>query len=400
MTHAYVCDAVRTPFGRYGGALSSMRADDLGAVPLRALMARHTQLDWEAVSDVIYGCANQAGEDNRNVARMSALLAGLPLSLPGSTVNRLCGSGLDALGTAARAIKSGEAELMIAGGVESMSRAPFVMPKATSAFARANSVEDTTIGWRFVNPLMRAQYGVDSMPETAENVATEFNISRADQDKMALASQTKALAAQQAGVFDEEIVAVHVPQKKGDAMIVRLDEHPRTTTLEALAKLKGVVRPDGSVTAGNASGVNDGAAALLLASEAAAARHGLTPRARVVGMATAGVPPRTMGMGPAPATRKVLALTGLTLAQMDVIELSEAFAAQGLAVLRDLGLADDDARVNPNGGAIALGHPLGASGARLATTAINQLHRHGGRYALCTMCIGVGQGIAVVLERV
>jgi 3-oxoadipyl-CoA thiolase len=400
MTHAYVCDAVRTPFGRYGGALSSMRADDLGAVPLRALMARHTQLDWEAVSDVIYGCANQAGEDNRNVARMSALLAGLPLSLPGSTVNRLCGSGLDALGTAARAIKSGEAELMIAGGVESMSRAPFVMPKATSAFARANSVEDTTIGWRFVNPLMRAQYGVDSMPETAENVATEYNISRADQDKMALASQTKALAAQQAGVFDAEIVAVHVPQKKGDAMIVRLDEHPRTTTLEALAKLKGVVRPDGSVTAGNASGVNDGAAALLLASEAAAARHGLTPRARVVGMATAGVPPRTMGMGPAPATRKVLALTGLTLAQMDVIELNEAFAAQGLAVLRDLGLADDDARVNPNGGAIALGHPLGASGARLATTAINQLHRHGGRYALCTMCIGVGQGIAVVLERV
>ncbi len=400
MTHAYVCDAVRTPFGRYGGALSSVRADDLGAVPLRALMARHAHLDWEAVADVIYGCANQAGEDNRNVARMSALLAGLPLSLPGSTVNRLCGSGLDALGTAARAIKSGEAELMIAGGVESMSRAPFVMPKATSAFARVNSVEDTTIGWRFVNPLMRAQYGVDSMPETAENVAAEFNISRADQDRMALASQTKALAAQQAGVFDAEIVPVSIAQKKGDPLVVRLDEHPRATTLEALAKLKGVVRPDGSVTAGNASGVNDGAAALLLASEAAAARHGLTPRARVVGMATAGVPPRTMGMGPAPATRKVLALTGLTLAQMDVIELNEAFAAQGLAVLRDLGLADDDARVNPNGGAIALGHPLGASGARLATTAINQLHRSGGRYALCTMCIGVGQGIAVVLERV
>jgi len=400
MTHAFICDAVRTPFGRYGGALSSMRADDLGAVPLRALLERHPQLDWAAVADVIYGCANQAGEDNRNVARMSALLAGLPVSLPGSTVNRLCGSGLDALGTAARAIKCGEAELMIAGGVESMSRAPFVMPKATSAFSRTNSVEDTTIGWRFVNRLMKAQYGVDSMPETAENVATEFNISRADQDRMALASQTKALAAQQAGVFDVEIVPVNLPQKKGDALVVSRDEHPRATTLEALAKLKGVVRPDGSVTAGNASGVNDGAVALLLASETAAARHGLTPRARVVGMATAGVPPRIMGMGPAPATRKVLALTGLSLAQMDVIELNEAFAAQGLAVLRDLGLADDDARVNPNGGAIALGHPLGASGARLATTAINQMHRSGGRYALCTMCIGVGQGIAVVLERV
>jgi acetyl-CoA C-acetyltransferase len=400
MTHAFICDAVRTPFGRYGGVLSSVRADDLGAVPLRALMERHAHLDWEAVTDVVYGCANQAGEDNRNVARMSALLAGLPVSLPGSTVNRLCGSGLDALGTAARAIKSGEAELMIAGGVESMSRAPFVMPKATSAFSRANSVEDTTIGWRFVNKLMKAQYGVDSMPETAENVATEFNISRADQDRMAVASQTKALAAQEAGVFDAEIVPVHVPQKKGDALVVNRDEHPRATTLEALAKLKGVVRPEGSVTAGNASGVNDGAAALLLASEAAAARHGLTPRARVVGMATAGVPPRIMGMGPAPATRKVLALTGLSLAQMDVIELNEAFAAQGLAVLRDLGLADDDARVNPNGGAIALGHPLGASGARLATTAVNQLHRSGGRYSLCTMCIGVGQGIAVVLERV
>ncbi|OPF63246.1 MULTISPECIES: 3-oxoadipyl-CoA thiolase [Hydrogenophaga] len=400
MTHAFICDAVRTPFGRYGGALSSVRADDLGAVPLRALMERHAHLDWEAVADVVYGCANQAGEDNRNVARMSALLAGLPMALPGSTVNRLCGSGLDALGTAARAIKSGEVELMIAGGVESMSRAPFVMPKATSAFSRANSVEDTTIGWRFVNKLMKAQYGVDSMPETAENVAAEFHISRADQDRMALASQTKALAAQQTGVFDAEIVPVHVPQKKGEVLVVNRDEHPRATTLEALTKLKGVVRPDGSVTAGNASGVNDGAAALLLASEAAAARHGLAPRARVVGMATAGVPPRIMGMGPAPATRKVLALTGLSLAQMDVIELNEAFAAQGLAVLRDLGLADDDARVNPNGGAIALGHPLGASGARLATTAVNQLHRSGGRYALCTMCIGVGQGIAVVLERV
>ncbi|MBL8301398.1 MAG: 3-oxoadipyl-CoA thiolase, partial [Ideonella sp.] len=348
----------------------------------------------------IYGCANQAGEDNRNVARMSALLAGLPLAVPGSTVNRLCGSGLDALGTAARAIKSGEAGLMIAGGVESMSRAPFVMPKAEGAFSRNNAVYDTTIGWRFVNKLMKAQYGVDSMPETAENVATDFGIEREAQDHMALASQLKAMAAQKTGVFDAEIVPVNVPQKKGEALLVSRDEHPRDTTLEALAKLKGVVRPDGTVTAGNASGVNDGACALLLADEATAARHGLTPRARVVGMATAGVPPRIMGMGPAPATRKVLELTGLSLAQLDVIELNEAFAAQGLAVLRDLGLADDDARVNPNGGAIALGHPLGASGARLATTAVNQLHRTGGRYALCTMCIGVGQGIAVVLERV
>jgi acetyl-CoA C-acetyltransferase len=398
--HAYICDAVRTPFGRYGGALSSVRADDLGAVPLAALMARNPGVDWQAVTDVIYGCANQAGEDNRNVARMSALLAGLPLDVPGSTVNRLCGSGLDALGTAARAIKSGEAGLMIAGGVESMSRAPFVMPKAESAFSRSNAIYDTTIGWRFVNKLMKAQYGVDAMPETAENVATDFKIEREAQDRMALASQQKAVAAQKAGFFDAEIVPVHVPQKKGDALLVSRDEHPRDTTLEALAKLKGVVRPDGSVTAGNASGVNDGACALLLADEATAARHGLTPRARVVGMATAGVPPRIMGMGPAPATRKVLALTGLSLAQMDVIELNEAFAAQGLAVLRDLGLADGDVRVNPNGGAIALGHPLGASGARLATTAVNQLHRVGGRYALCTMCIGVGQGIAVVLERV
>ena len=398
--HAYICDAVRTPFGRYGGALSSVRADDLGAVPLAALMARNPGVDWQAVTDVIYGCANQAGEDNRNVARMSALLAGLPMDVPGSTVNRLCGSGLDALGTAARAIKSGEAGLMIAGGVESMSRAPFVMPKAESAFSRSNAVYDTTIGWRFVNRLMKAQYGVDAMPETAENVATEFKIEREAQDRMALASQLKAVAAQKAGYFDTEIVPVAVPQKKGEALLVSRDEHPRDTTLEALAKLKGVVRPDGSVTAGNASGVNDGACALLLADEASAARHGLTPRARVVGMATAGVPPRIMGMGPAPATRKVLELTGLSLAQMDVIELNEAFAAQGLAVLRDLGLADDDARVNPNGGAIALGHPLGASGARLATTAVNQLHRIGGRYALCTMCIGVGQGIAVVLERV
>jgi acetyl-CoA acyltransferase len=398
--HAYICDAVRTPFGRYGGALSSVRADDLGAIPLRALMARNFLVDWQAVADVIYGCANQAGEDNRNVARMSALLAGLPLEVAGSTVNRLCGSGLDALGTAARAIKSGEADLMIAGGVESMSRAPFVMPKAESAFSRAMTVQDTTIGWRFVNPLMKAQYGVDSMPETAENVATDFRISRADQDHMALASQQKAVAAQKAGVFDAEIVPVTVAQKKGAPLIITKDEHPRETSLDMLSRLKGVVRPDGTVTAGNASGVNDGACALLLADEAAAARHGLTPRARVVAMATAGVPPRTMGMGPAPATRKVLALAGLSLADMDVIELNEAFAAQGLAVLRDLGLADADPRVNPNGGAIALGHPLGASGARLATTAVNQLHRIGGRYALCTMCIGVGQGVAVVLERV
>lgn len=400
MTHAFIVDAQRTPFGRYGGALSSVRADDLGAVPIRALMARHPKLDWAAITDVIYGCANQAGEDNRNVSRMSALLAGLPMDVPGSTVNRLCGSGLDALGTAARAIKSGEAELMIAGGVESMSRAPFVMPKAESAFSRANAVYDTTIGWRFVNKLMKEQYGVDSMPETAENVAVDYRIEREAQDRMALASQLKAVAAQQSGVFDAEITPVTIVQKKGDPIVVNKDEHPRETSLEALAKLKGVVRPDGSVTAGNASGVNDGAAALLLASEAALSRFGLTPRARVVGMATAGVAPRVMGIGPAPATQKVLALTGLKLEQMDVIELNEAFAAQGLAVLRQLGLKDDDARVNPNGGAIALGHPLGASGARLATTAVNQLHRIKGRYALCTMCIGVGQGIAVVIERV
>lgn len=398
--HAYICDALRTPFGRYGGSLSGVRADDLGAVPLKALAARHPQLDWDAFSDVIYGCANQAGEDNRNVARMSLLLADLPLTLPGSTVNRLCGSGMDAIGTAARAIKSGEAELMLAGGVESMSRAPFVMPKATSAFARENAVYDTTIGWRFVNPLMKQLYGVDSMPETAENVATDFRISREDQDKMALASQMKTVAAQKAGFFDSEITPVTIPQKKGDPIVVSKDEHPRETTMEALAKLRGVVRPDGTVTAGNASGVNDGACALILASEGAAARQGLTPRARIVGMATAGVAPRIMGIGPAPATVKVLAQTGLKLEQMDVIELNEAFAAQGLAVLRELGLRDDDPRVNPNGGAIALGHPLGASGARLVTTAVNQLHRTGGRYALCTMCIGVGQGIALIVERV
>ncbi len=399
-THAYICDAIRTPFGRYGGALSSVRTDDLGALPIKALMARNPHVDWAAVSDVIYGCANQAGEDNRNVARMAALLAGLPVGVTGATLNRLCGSGLDALGTAARAIKSGEAHLMIAGGVESMSRAPFVMPKAESAFSRSNAVYDTTIGWRFVNKRMKEMHGVDSMPETAENVAMEFGIERAAQDRMALASQTKALAAQNSGYFDSEIVPVTLAQKKGEAVVVSRDEHPRATSLEALAKLKGVVRPDGSVTAGNASGVNDGACALLVASEAAAARHGLTPRARIVGMATAGVAPRIMGFGPAPATRKVLELTGISLAQLDVIELNEAFAAQGLAVLRDLGLADDDARVNPNGGAIALGHPLGASGARLATTAVNQLHRIQGRYALCTMCIGVGQGIAMVIERV
>ena len=397
---AFICDAVRTPFGRYGGSLSSVRTDDLGAVPLRALMERNKNVDWQAVSDVLYGCANQAGEDNRNVARMSALLAGLPIELGGATINRLCGSGLDAVGTAARAIRAGEAGLMIAGGVESMSRAPFVMPKAESAFSRNNAVYDTTIGWRFVNKLMKAQYGVDSMPETAENVATDYKIEREAQDLMALNSQLRAVASQKSGFFDAEIVPVTVPQKKGDAIIVSKDEHPRETSLESLAKLKGVVRPDGTVTAGNASGVNDGACALLLADEASAAKHGLTPRAHVVGMATAGVAPRVMGIGPAPATQKVLALTGLTLDQIDVIELNEAFAAQGLAVLRLLGLKDDDARVNINGGAIALGHPLGASGARLATTAVNQLHKGGGRYALCTMCIGVGQGIAVILERV
>jgi acetyl-CoA acyltransferase len=399
-SQAFICDAIRTPFGRYGGALSSIRTDDLGAIPLRALMARNPNVDWQAITDVIYGCANQAGEDNRNVAHMSSLLAGLPFEVPGATINRLCGSGLDAVGTAARAIRSGEAGLMIAGGVESMSRAPFVMPKAESAFSRANAVYDTTIGWRFVNKLMKQAYGVDSMPETAENVATDFKIEREAQDRMALASQLNAVAAQKAGHLAREITAVTIAQKKGDAIIVDTDEHPRATTLESLAKLKGVVRPDGTVTAGNASGVNDGACALLLADEASAAKNGLTPRARIVGMATVGVPPRIMGMGPAPATQKVLALTGLKLEQLDVIELNEAFAAQGLAVLRQLGLQDDDARVNAWGGAIALGHPLGASGARLATTAVNRLHATGGRYALCTMCIGVGQGIALILERV
>ncbi|MDZ4175983.1 MAG: 3-oxoadipyl-CoA thiolase [Hydrogenophaga sp.] len=396
----FICDAVRTPFGKYGGALSFVRPDDLGAVVLKALAERNPSVDWRAVDDVIFGCANQAGEDNRNVARMSLLLAGLPLEVPGTTVNRLCGSGMDAIGIAARAIKSGETGLMVAGGVESMSRAPFVVPKAESAFSRSNSIQDTTIGWRLVNPKMKALHGVDAMPETAENVADDFKVSREDQDLFAWRSQAKASAAQKAGYFAAEIVPVAVPQRKGDALHVTVDEHPRETTLEALAKLKPVVRPGGSVTAGNASGVNDGACAVLLASAAAAERHGLTPRARVVGMATAGVAPRIMGIGPAPATLKVLAQTGLTLAQMDVIELNEAFASQGLAVLRQLGLADDDARVNPQGGAIALGHPLGASGARLVTTAVAQLHRTGGRYALCTMCIGVGQGIALIIERV
>jgi acetyl-CoA acyltransferase len=400
MIHAFVCDAIRTPIGGYGGALSSVRTDDLAAIPLRALMARNAAVDWGAVDDVLLGCANQAGEDNRNVARMASLLAGFPVGVPGATLNRLCGSGLDAVGTAARAIRAGEAALMVAGGVESMSRAPFVMPKMDSAFGRNNAVYDTTIGWRFINRLMKQQYGVDSMPETAENVATEHHISRADQDRFAFASQRKAVVAQKAGHFDAEITPVSVPQKKGDATMVCQDEHPRDTSLDALARLQGIVRPDGSVTAGNASGVNDGACAVLLANETATVRHGLTPRARVVGMATVGVEPRTMGMGPAPATLRVLAQTGLTLAQMDVIELNEAFAAQGLAVIRHLGLQDDDPRVNAYGGAIALGHPLGASGARLVTTAVNQLHRGSGRYALCTMCIGVGQGIALVLERV
>ena len=400
MTEAYICDAIRTPFGRYGGALSSVRADDLAAMPIKALMARNPTVDWSQVTDVLYGCANQAGEDNRNVARMAALLAGLPMEVPGGTINRLCGSGLDAVGTAARAIKSGEAAFMIAGGVESMSRAPFVMPKAEGAFSRNNAVYDTTIGWRFVNKLMKDMYGVDSMPETAENVAVDYKIEREAQDQMTLRSQRNALAAIQAGHFAREICAVTIPQKKGDAVVVSQDEHPRDTSLESLTKLKGVVRPDGSVTAGNASGVNDGACALLLVNEASVKQYGLTPKARVVGMATAGVAPRVMGIGPAPATVKVLAQTGLTLDQIDVIELNEAFAAQGLAVLRMLGLKDDDARVNAWGGAIALGHPLGASGARLVTTAMNRLHTTGGRFALCTMCIGVGQGIALIIERV
>jgi acetyl-CoA acyltransferase len=400
MTDAFICDAIRTPFGRYGGALKDVRADDLGAVPIKALIERNPGVDWRALDDVIYGCANQAGEDNRNVARMSALLAGLPTDAPGGTINRLCGSGMDAVGTAARAIKAGEANLLIAGGVESMTRAPFVMGKATSAFSRQSEIYDTTIGWRFVNAQMKRDYGVDSMPETAENVAVDFNVSRADQDAFAMRSQEKAARAQRDGTLAQEIVPVDIPQKKGEPIRVTLDEHPRETSLEALGKLKGVVRPDGSVTAGNASGVNDGACALLIASEAAAEQYGLRRRARVIGMATAGVEPRIMGIGPAPATQKLLKQLNMTLDQFDVIELNEAFASQGLAVLRQLGLRDDDPRVNPNGGAIALGHPLGASGARLITTALYQLERTNGRYALCTMCIGVGQGIALAIERV
>jgi 3-oxoadipyl-CoA thiolase len=400
MNEAYLCDAIRTPVGRYGGALSGVRTDDLAALPLKALMERNKSVDWGAVDDVVYGCANQAGEDNRNVARMALLLAGIPQEVPADTVNRLCGSSLDALAIAARAVKCGEADLVIAGGVESMSRAPFVMPKATEAFARSNAVYDTTIGWRFVNPAMKAKYGVDSMPETAENVAEQFGVARKDQDAFALRSQQRAGAAIKAGRFAEEIVPVTLPVKKGDPVVFAVDEHPRETTQESLARLKGVVKPEGTVTAGNASGVNDGACALIVASEAAARKFGLTPRARVVGAAVAGVAPRIMGIGPAPATRKVLERTKLKIAQMDVIELNEAFAAQALAVTRDLGLPDDAAHVNPNGGAIAIGHPLGASGARLATTALYQLHRTGGRFALCTMCIGVGQGIALVIERV
>jgi 3-oxoadipyl-CoA thiolase len=400
MLDAFICDAIRTPFGRYGGLLSTVRADDLAALPIAALMARNPGVDWTQVDDLFYGCANQAGEDNRNVGRMAALLAGLPQDVPANTINRLCGSGMDAIGTAARAIKAGEAHLVIAGGVESMTRAPFVMGKADSAFSRAAKIEDTTLGWRFVNPLMKAKYGIDSMPETAENVAREFNVSRADQDAFALRSQQRWAQAHAAGVFKDEIVPVTLQGKK-ETRIVDTDEQPRAdSSIEALAKLKGVVSPDGSVTAGNASSLNDGACALLLASGEAAARHGLTPRARVIGMATVGLAPRIMGFGPAPAVRKLLAQTGLRLDQMDVIELNEAFAAQGLAVLRDLGVPDDAAHVNPNGGAIALGHPLGASGARLVMTAVNQLHRTGGRYALCTMCIGVGQGIALIVERV
>ncbi|WP_258328927.1 3-oxoadipyl-CoA thiolase [Citrobacter farmeri] len=400
MNQAFICDAVRTPFGRFGGALASVRADDLAAIVLKALLDRHPGLDPALIDDVIYGCANQAGEDNRNVARMALLLAGLPESVPGSTVNRLCGSSLDAIGIAARAIKSGETQLMIAGGVESMSRAPFVMGKAENAFSRNMKIEDTTIGWRFINAQMKTRYGVDSMPETAENVAQEFGISRADQDAFALRSQLRTAAAQEQGLFAQELIPVTVSQKKGDPLIFLKDEHPRATSLEALARLKGVVRADGTVSAGNASGVNDGACALLIASEQAMAQQGLQPLARIVGVATAGVAPRIMGFGPAPAVRKVLAQTGLTLSQMDVIELNEAFAAQALAVMRDLGLPDDAAQVNPNGGAIALGHPLGASGGRLAMTAAYQLQRTGSRYALCTMCIGVGQGIALIIERV
>jgi acetyl-CoA acyltransferase len=401
VTDAFIVDAIRTPFGRYGGSLATVRADDLAALPIAALMERNRGVDWAAVDDLYYGCANQAGEDNRNVGHMAGLLAGLPPEVPGNTINRLCGSSLDAVGMAARAIRAGEANLIIAGGVESMTRAPFVMGKADSAFSRAAKIEDTTIGWRFVNPLMKARYGIDSMPETAENVAREFNINREDQDHFALRSQQRWARANAAGFFRDEIVPVTIPKKKGDPLVLEHDEHARPeTTLEALHKLKPIVMADGTVTAGNASGVNDGACALLIASRAAADKFGLVPRARILGMATAGLPPRIMGFGPSPASKKVLAMTGLSIKQMDVIELNEAFAAQALAVTRDLGLADDAAHVNPNGGAIAIGHPLGASGARLVTTAVNQLHHTGGRYALCTMCIGVGQGIALIIERV
>jgi acetyl-CoA acyltransferase len=401
METAYICDAIRTPIGRYGGTLAAVRTDDLAAVPIKALMERNAKVDWNALDDVVYGCANQAGEDNRNIGRMALLLAGLPKEVPGATVNRLCGSSMDAVATAARAIKSGEAELIIAGGVESMSRAPFVMGKADAAFSRAAKIEDTTLGWRFINPLMKAKYGVDSMPETAEIVAEEFHVSREDQDAFALRSQQRAAMAMGNGSLAQEIVPVSVAQKKGECILFSTDEHPRSdVSLAALAKLPGVVKPGGTVTAGNASGINDGACALLLASESAAKRHGLTPKARVVAAASAGVAPRIMGMGPAPASRKLFAKTNLKIGQMDVIELNEAFASQALAVLRDLAVSDDAGHVNPNGGAIALGHPLGASGARLITTAMYQLLRTGGKYALCTMCIGVGQGIAVILERV
>ena len=399
MNSVYICDAIRTPIGRYGGSLSSVRTDDLGAIPIKALMERNPQVKWDEVDEVIYGCANQAGEDNRNVARMSALLAGISSNVPGVTINRLCGSGMDAVGTAARAIAAGEIELAIAGGVESMSRAPYVMGKADTAFSRNHSIQDTTIGWRFINPLMKSTHGVDSMPETAENVADDYKINRADQDQMALRSQNKAAAAQANGRLAKEITPVVIPQKKGEPIVISQDEHPRATTIEALTKLKPIVRPDGTVTAGNASGVNDGACALLLASEAAVKKHGLKPRARIIGMSTAGVPPRIMGIGPAPASQKLLKRLGMNIDQIDVIELNEAFAAQGLATLRELGVADDDARVNPNGGAIALGHPLGMSGARLITTAIVELEEQQKRYALCTMCIGVGQGIAIIIER-
>ncbi len=400
MKPVYICDAIRTPIGRYGGALSAVRADDLGAIPIKALMERNPQVDWNAVDEVIYGCANQAGEDNRNLARMSSLLAGLSTDIPGATINRLCGSGMDAIGTAARAIVCGDIHLAIAGGAESMSRAPFVMPKAESAFSRGHSLQDTTIGWRFINPLMKKAYGVDSMPETAENVVDDYKINRADQDLMALHSQNKAAAAQANGRLAKEITPVVIHQKNGDMIVIHHDEHPRATTLDALSKLKPIVRPDGTITAGNASGVNDGACALLLASEEAVKKYGLKPRGKILGMATAGVPPRIMGIGPAPATQKILKRLNMSIDQMDVIELNEAFAAQGLATLRQLGIADDDARVNPNGGAIALGHPLGMSGARLVTTALVELEEQQKRYALCTMCIGVGQGIAMVIERI